>query len=603
MAPPFLALAAFLLQLCFIATSLNHPLDPLTPQEFKQIKHIIHNSNLGFSSNNLSFHYVDFDEPEKTDVLQWLSSRNESSPLPRRAKVLAQTHDLSTHEIIVDLNSGSITSDQVHTGHGYPTFTTEEFYQTIQLPFRNSQFKLSIHRRGLNLSEVSCLPLTVGWFGELTTKRALKIVCYYRRGTDNIFARPIEGITMLVDVNLMQITDYLDRFEAPLPKAEGTNFQSSNPKPPHKFKYFQPGQQPKGQGFCIDGYSVKWANWAFHVGFNSRAGLVISTASIYDPQKRRYRNVLYKGHVSETFVPYMDPTMEWYFRTYMDLGEYGFGQTANTLEPLIDCPGNAMYLDVYMVRADGEPYKVPKVICIFERYTGEVSVRHTENYIPGKFKREARQEVNLVVRIVSTVGNYDYIQDWEFKQTGSIKVGVGLSGILEMKATSYTNNDQITEDVYGTLVAENTVAVNHDHFITYYLDMDVDGKENSFVKTKMQKMRVTDVSTPRKSYWTAVQEYVNTEADARIQLGLEPAELLIVNPNKKTKVGNNVGYRLITGSSAASLLSGDDYPQIRAAYTKYEVCVTAYNRSERWAGGFYTDQSRGDDGLAVWSAR
>ena len=74
---------------------------------------------------------------------------------------------------------------------------------------------------------------------------------------------------------------------------------------------------------------------------------------------------------------------------------------------------------------------------------------------------------------------------------------VGLSGILEAKASTYTHKKQVKEGIYGKLVMKNTIAINHDHYITCYLDLDIDGEKNSFVKGKMKTMR-TDGSTPRK---------------------------------------------------------------------------------------------------------
>ena len=164
---------------------------------------------------------------------------------------------------------------------------------------------------------------------------------------------------------------------------------------------------------------------------------------------------------------------------------------------------------------------------------------------------------------------------------------------MEAKASTYTHKKQVKEDIYGTLVTENTIAINHDHYITCYHDLDIDGEKNSFVKGKMKTMR-TDGSTPRKSYWTMIREPVKTELDARTWTD-KPAELLIVNPNRI--LVNQVSYRLVLGPATIPLLLEDDYPQIRGAFSNYNVWITQYNRSERWASGLYVDRSHGDDTL------
>ncbi|XP_045787831.1 primary amine oxidase 1 [Trifolium pratense] len=591
----FIILTIFL-QINFI-NSLSHPLDPLSPTEINKTRHIIQQSYLG-AIPNITYHFVDVEEPNKNNVLKWLSSTTKQKPIiPRQAKVVVRAKD-ETHELVVDITKGSIVSDKIYKGDGYPPFTFNELFQASKLPLKYSKFKESITKRALNLSQVSCVPFTIGWYGEKITRRALKVSCFYRGKSVNIWARPIEGITLLIDVDLMKITMYNDRYRVPMPKAEGTNFQSSS----KNGKIFATCNI-SNIGFTIKDHEVKWANWAFHVGFNARAGMIISTASIFDDKKQKFRRVMYRGHVSETFVPYMDPTNEWYFRTFMDVGEFGFGRSADSLQPKVDCPSNAVYMDGFMAGPNGEVQQVPRAICIFERHSGNVAWRHMEINNPTKLIRDGEADITLVVRMIATVGNYDYVLDWEFLKSGSIKVGVALTGVLEMKAVPYTHKNQIQERVFGTLVTENTIANFHDHLVTYYLDLDIDDNANSFINAKVQKVKANGFGTPRKSYWTVVKEAAKSEAEARIRLGLEPAELLIVNPNKMTRLGNQVGYRLISGQPIISLLSDDDYPQKRASYTKYQVWVTPYNKSERWAGGFYADRSRGEDGLAIWSQR
>ncbi|KAI8011065.1 hypothetical protein LOK49_LG06G03039 [Camellia lanceoleosa] len=581
-----------------------HPLDSLTPREFTLVQTIITNSYHNSNPNNLTFQYVGLDEPNKPTLLSWLSTTATTTPPPRRAFVITRLNK-HTHEITVDLSTQSIVSDHIYAGHGYPLFTLEEQTAAIMLPLTYPPFLESVKKRRLNISDVVCSTFSIGWFGEEgESPRVLKILCFYIDGTVNLYVRPVEGVTLVVDLDEMKIIEYSDRFTVPVAKARGTEYRAAKQKPP-----FGPPLkgvatvQPDGSGIKIDGHTIRWQNWAFHLGFDARAGPIISLASIYDLDKHTFRSVMYRGYISEMFVPYMDPTEEWYYKTFFDLGEFGFGLFAVSLEPINDCPAHAVFMDGYYAGQDGKPVKISNVFCIFEKHAGNVMWRHTETGIPGEVIREVRPEVSLVVRMVSTVGNYDYIIDWEFKPSGSIKVEVGLTGILEVKGVSYTHTNQIKDDVYGTLLADNTIGVYHDHFLTYYLDLDVDGEANSFVKNKLETRRVTNNISPRKSYWTVVSETVKTELDARIQLGLKQEELVMVNPNKKTKLGNRIGYRLIPGLAASSLLSDDDYPQIRGAFTKYNVWVTPYNKSEKWAGGLYVDQSRGDDTLAVWTLR
>lgn len=113
----------------------------------------------------------------------------------------------------------------------------------------------------------------------------------------------------------------------------------------------------------------------------------------------------------------------------------------------------------------------------------------------------------------------------------------------------------------------------------------MDGEANSFVKTNLVTKRVTNNISPRKSYWTVEREIAKTELEARTKVGFRPSEFAVINPNKKTKFGNDIGYRLMPSSAVSPLLMNDDYPQIRAAFTNYNVWITPYNKSEKCMSG------------------
>ncbi|GLU05642.1 hypothetical protein SLE2022_227310 [Rubroshorea leprosula] len=390
--------------------------------------------------------------------------------------------------------------------------------------------------------------------------------------------RPIEGLTVTVDLDKKEVVKISDTGRGiPVPRSNNTDYRYNAQEKPVGMEPLNPIsiEQPKGPSFKVeDGHIVKWANWMFHLKADQRAGLVISRAMVRDSETGQLRSVMYKGFSSELFVPYMDLDEAWYFKTYMDAGEFGLGAVAMSLVPLNDCPRNSHYMDGIFVASDGKPFVQPNIICLFEGYAGDIGWRHSESLIHGLEIREARPKVTLVARMSSSLGNYDYIFDWEFQTDGLIQIKVGLSGMLMVKGSPLENINQVPnqDDLSGSLVSENVIGVVHDHFITFRLDLDVDGANNSFIKVNLEKEDSLPGESPRKSYLKAKRQVAQTEKDAQIKLKLyDPSEFHIINPSRRSRLGNPAGYKVVPGGNAASLLNHDDPPQLRSSFTNNQI--------------------------------
>ncbi|KAL7188700.1 hypothetical protein ACSBR1_038543 [Camellia fascicularis] len=583
----------------------HHPLDPLTVQEFNKIRTIL-SSHALFKSSPYALHSIVLQEPPKPLVLTW----QKGDPLPpREASVVARVNGVS-HVLTLNIDTSQVTRIEPGPLSGYPMMTIEDMTSAILAPLANADFNRTIIERGIDLTDLACLPISTGWFGKSEeNRRLIKVQCFSMKGTANFYMRPIEGLTVLLDMDTKEVIQISDEGRnIPIPKAADTDYRFFAINSQQQMNLLNPIsiEQPKGPSFTIEDHLVKWANWEFHLKPDPRAGVIISRAMVRDPGTGEMRNVMYKGFTSELFVPYMDPTDAWYFKTYMDAGEYGFGLQAMPLDPLNDCPRNAYYMDGVFAAGDGTPYVRSNMICVFERYAGDIGWRHAESPITGMEIREVRPKVTLVVRMAASVANYDYIVDWEFQTDGLIRVKVGLSGILMVKGSPYVNMNQVNqqENLYGTLLSENVIGIIHDHYVTFHLDMDVDGTDNSFVNVNLKREQTSLAETPRRSYMKAVRNVARTEKDAQVKFKLyDPSEFHVINPSKKTRVGNPVGYKVVPAGMAASLLDPEDPPQKRGAFTNNQIWVTPYNQTEQWAGGLFAYQSQGGDTLATWSER
>jgi primary-amine oxidase len=366
--------------------------------------------------------------------------------------------------------------------------------------------------------------------------------------------------------------------------------------------------QPEGPGFTIKDGEVSWQNWHFRFRVDPRSGPVINVASL-DYQGKR-RPVLYEGSLSEMYVPYMDPEETWNSHVFLDSGEYFMNTGLGIPKPLqkgVDCPDYATYFSGTFFHENGTPFVRPQLACMFERTLGDPAWRHWEH--DGPVGRPGRE---LVFRSIAVVGNYDYILDWRFEQEGSITVGVGATGELEVKpvkdkmASDNMSSDIMGKDAegetvqFGHLVAPNTDGVDHDHFFSFRLDLDVDGPQNSFMVDKLVQYKLPSTSA-RKTIWAMKPDCISTEGLAMQNISMDhPAMWRFTSSTAKNDLGYPTSFEIMPGLTGVSLLSKDDWPQKRAGFSDHQLWVTPYSPKERYAAGVYVSGSKGEDGLPVW---
>lgn len=573
----------------------QHPLDALDGSEITATTVIL--KNTGHLDDATLVASISLQEPPKADVLAWKSG----DAIPRSAKAVLR-QNASTFEAVVDLSSGRVLSHKEITG-AQPFVTLPEMLSAIELTTSDPRMQEGLRKRGItDFTQLFCAPRTVGNFGaEIErTRRIVKLDCFDIRGVkSDVFANPIEGLFSTVDLDRGEVLEVTDLGVVPIPGGNseldpGSTGVRNNVKPIVQIA-------PEGSNIRVNGSMVHWQNWSFHLRWELREGTVVSLVKYQDGE--RSRSVLYQGHLSEIFVPYQDPTEGWYYRNYLDEGDYGFGTMASTLVPGADCPASAIYLSPVMSNAAGGADVLDKRICIFELAPGEPVWRHYD-FITGAI--ESRPATELIVRYIATVGNYDYILDWVFDQKGNITYRAGATGIDSVKGVAAQKLGDPTAEqdtAYGSLISPGRVGVNHDHFLSLRLDLDIDGTANMFARNLLVPEKLPEQAHRRTSIWTTKEVAAKTDTEAKFRLSYKhPAMWHVMNMNQENATGYPVSYMIHPHGNALMLLDEDDPAASRAQFTNYHLWVTPYAPDERYAAGDYPNQSEPGQGLPAWTA-
>jgi primary-amine oxidase len=568
-------------------SALQHPLEPLSTDDIQTVVDILRRErHLG---PLVRFVSIALHEPPKEAVLSFPSH----GAIEREAfAILLDTETGRTYESVVSLTRGVVTAWQ-YIPDVHPSIMLDEFLECEQACKANPEWQAAMRKRGIMDFDLCMVdPWSAGNYGieAENGRRISRALTWVRsRPDDNGYAHPVENVIAVVDLQAMQVIAVEDYGVVPLP-LEQANY---SPQVAGTRTGLKPIEihQPEGPSFVVNGHDVQWQKWHFRVGFTPREGLVLHTVSYADQD--RERQILYRGSLVDMVVPYGDPRPAYFRRNAFDIGEYGIGMLANSLELGCDCLGEIYYFDVAGHDSRGEPTTIRNAICMHEEDYGLLwkHVDWRNNYT------ESRRSRRLVVSFIATVGNYEYGFYWYFYQDGTLQLEVKLTGVISNGATLPGE-----EPIWGTIVAPGVYGPIHQHFFNVRLDMMVDGRDNSVYEMNT----VSDPGGPENPHNNAFHtEATLLQRESEAQRIINPRSARywsIVNPSVRNRLGQPVGYKLMPGENVLPFASEGASVLKRGAFMTRHLWVTAYDRAERYAAGDYPNQHPGGAGLPAYAA-
>ncbi|KAF5024439.1 hypothetical protein F66182_3525 [Fusarium sp. NRRL 66182] len=589
-----------------------HPLCPLTGTEIQASARLI--KSVWPQSVSLYFKVITLSEPPKEKLapyLEALDGGEKPLSLERRAFVAYYIRRTDIfHEAIVNLTTERVERNVKLGPNVHGNVDYDEAQRVEKLALEDPNVLAELEKLKLPEGTVVCAdPWIYGSDGIDDDIRMYQVFLYMRdpenagEADSNHYAFPLP-ISPVVECTNYKVV----RIDV-LPTGADTTVKPLAPYQPKPANEYIPESQalrkdlkplhvnqPEGPSFSVTpvgetGNIVAWQKWTLFVGFNQREGMVLHNVK-YDN-----RPLFYRLSLSDMSIPYADPRHPFHKKSAFDLGDVGAGTTANNLKLGCDCLGSIQYLSGVLCDDQGNPLPMENVICVHEQDAG-VGWKHT-NYRTGRAAVVRSRE--LVLQSILTVSNYEYILMFIFNQAGEVTYQVRATGILSTQPIDHELDK--TGVSFGTVVHPGVLAAHHQHIFSLRVDPMIDGHTNQLVYTEAHRMPRDPHWNPHGIGYEVVEKTVDKTSGLDIDYDLSRT-YKITNPNSVNPInGKPVGYKIMAPPFQKLMGDDDSFIYKRAEFADHNIYLTTHRDNELYAGGWYTNQSRGGAGVRTWAQR
>ncbi|BDD61274.1 hypothetical protein MAP00_006333 [Monascus purpureus] len=569
-----------------------HPLDQLSIEEIPLAASIIRKYA---HPKQLKFNCITLREPLKAE---YQAFRKGLAPRPdRRAfAIVLEKGTAKVSEVVVNLITKQVEFWK-DVKDVMPTLTLEDL-DIIERVARTDPRVIEVCREiGItDMSKVYFDAWAIGidhrWGYERRLQQAL---AYYRSSKyDNQYAHPLDFV-VVADTETEEILSVdvrrVNGERTPVPLDEH-NYLPEFIQDGYRADRLKPVDitQSQGVSFRMNGNEIEWAAFKMHIGFNYREGIVLSDVRVHDPYENRERTLFNRISVVEMVVPYGCPKPPHHKKHAFDVGEYGTGLMTNSLELGCDCKGAIHYLDAVLSTSKGDASVIKNAVCIHEEDNG-ILYKHTDFRDNSSISARDRK---LIISQIITAANYDYAFYHIFTLDGTYKLEMKLTGMLN----TYCLHPSEKAEPYGTNIARNIDAQNHQHIFSLRVDPEIDGNNNSVIQTDAVPSDdpVGSEANPFGNAFYAKKTPLRTSLEGAVNYCHETSRAWdIVNPRKLNPASKKpVGYKIINNQCPGLLPKPGSVVHKRAGFATKSLWVLPYRDYELYPAGDYVCQSTGE---------